>query len=153
VVGIFIKCAIEGQAMPVFGDGQQSRSFSYIDPVAQCIAAAPFVPAAQNQTFNVGGDESMTVLELAEMVATIMNVSPTIQFLPSRQEVMHAHCRHDNVRRVFPEAYANAVGIREGLERMAASLASRSIPPVTECPAPIEIADRLPPSWAKRLAL
>lgn len=152
VVGIFMKCALQGQPMPVFGDGQQSRSFSYIDSVAQCIAAAPFVAAANNEEFNVGSDESMTVLELAEAIAAIMKVSPNIQYLPSRQEVMHAHCRHDKVRRVFPEAFANAVKIREGLELMAASLDGQSIPPVTECPAPIEIADRLPPSWAKRLA-
>lgn len=151
VVGIFMRCALQGQPMPVFGDGSQTRSFSYIDTVAGCIAAAPFTPAARNATFNVGGDEPMSVRELAQRVAEAMGVTPNVQYLPARQEVMHAHCSHAKAQATFPAAYAAPVGIVDGLKRMAEYVRTNPVPPATECPSAIEIADRLPPSWAARL--
>lgn len=151
VVGIFMRCALQGEPMPVFGDGTQTRSFSYIKTVAGCIAAAPLIPAAVNQTYNVGGDEPMSVRELAEQVARAMGVTANVRHLPARQEVMHAHCSHDKARAAFPAQYANPVGIVDGLRLMAEYVRGRPVPPATECPSAIEIADRLPPSWADRL--
>jgi len=151
VVAIFMRCARQRKPMPIFGDGTQTRSFSYIAAVARCIAAAPFTERARNRTFNLGGDESMSVYELARNVATVMGVPLEVQWLPARKEVAHAHCRHDFSRSVFAEAYAHHVGIVEGLGLMADYVRSRPIPPPTECPAPIEILDELPPFWADRL--
>jgi UDP-glucose 4-epimerase len=150
VVGIFMRSALEGEPMPVFGDGTQTRSFSYIDTVARCIADAPFTPAARNQTYNVGGDEPMAVRDLAGHVAAVMEVPERIRYLPPRKEVMHAHCSHTRVRAAFPQAYARPTPIIEGLKKMAGYVKSHPIPAATECPAPIEIADLLPPSWAAR---
>lgn len=152
VVGIFMRCALQGQPMPVFGDGTQTRSFSYIDTVAQCIADAPFTPTARNQTYNVGGDEPMAVLDLARHIADVMRVPEQVRFLPPRKEVLHAHCSHDKVRAAFPHAYANSTDIVTGLKRMAEYVKCYAVPPATECPSAIEIHDLLPPSWAARLA-
>jgi UDP-glucose 4-epimerase len=151
VVGIFMARALLGKSMPVFGDGLQTRSFSYIDSVSKCIADAPFVDVARNQTVNIGGDESMTVLALAKAVARVLGVDAELEFLPSRSEVRHAHCNHDRARALFPGAHESMIGIEEGLARMAAHVRGRPIPLPTECPSPIEIAERLPPSWAERL--
>src|SRR3989339_310580 len=63
VVGIFMAKGMRGEPMPIFGDGAQTRSFSYISTVAHCIAAAPRMPASKNMTINIGGDEQMTVLK------------------------------------------------------------------------------------------
>lgn len=151
VVGIFMRCALQKQAMPVFGDGTQTRSFSYIDTVSRCVADAPMTPAAKNKTFNVGGDEPMAVKDLAVAISQVMDVPVNVEHLPSRQEVMHAHCTHDAVRAAFPHAYSNPIDIMNGLRLMADYVKNHPIPPATECPSPIEIAERLPPSWAKRL--
>ncbi len=151
VVAIFMRCAREGKPMPIFGGGTQTRSFSYIDAVARSIAAAPMTAGARNRIINVGGDEPMSVRDLARTVADVMGVPFEVDWLPARKEVAHAHCRHDLSRSLFPEAYAGHVGIAEGLQRMADFVRSRPIPPPTECPAPIEIPDGLPPSWAERL--
>ena len=51
--------------MSVFGDGLQTRAFSYIDDVAPLIARAPLVPGAINEVFNVGADTPYTIVELA----------------------------------------------------------------------------------------
>jgi UDP-glucose 4-epimerase len=152
VVGIFMARAMEGQAMPVFGDGAQSRSFSYIDVVAEAIVQSPLLPAARNLTVNIGGDESLSVSELAERVSRVMKVPPKIEFLPARKEVKHAHCDHSLARRIFADAYARyTVNIPDGLERMAQHVRSHPVPAATDCPAPIELAQSLPPSWRDRL--
>jgi UDP-glucose 4-epimerase len=151
VVAIFLRCALQGQPMPLFGDGLQTRSFSYIDTVSKCIADAPFASAARNETFNVGGDEPMAVKELAKQIAIEMGVPENIKFLPPRKEVMHAHCSHKKVRDAFPKAYVNPINIVSGLKLMAAFVKSNPVPHATECPSAIEIADLLPPSWSERL--
>ena len=147
VVGIFFRCAKQGVSLPVFGDGSQTRRFSYIDSVAQCIAMAPTVDAARNETFNVGGDESLSVLELATAIIKLTGARSKLEFLPPRKEVQHAHAKHGRSHRVFPEAYAGAISLDAGLERMAHHVASLTIPPPTPCPSAIEIDDGLPPSW------
>lgn len=152
VVGIFMARALEGRAMPVFGDGTQTRSFSYIDVVAEAIAQAPDLPAARNQTINIGGDEPMSVRELARNIARVMGVNDNVEFLPPRKEVMHAHCDHTVAHRIFGEAYRhNAIDIKKGLQLMAAHVRGHPVPAPTECPSPIELSELLPPSWAARL--
>lgn len=151
VVGIFIRCALTGESMPVFGDGSQTRSFSHIRSVAQCIAESVSNPAARNETFNVGGDEPMSVLELAHLVAEAAGTPANVEHLPARDEVRHAHATHDKARRVFPEAYSRIVPIAEGLRETVQYVGSHPIPAPTECPAEIEILDKLPPAWQRRI--
>lgn len=147
VVGIFLRCALHGQPLPIFGDGQQSRSFSYIDVVAKCIAQAPEISAAKNEVFNIGADQSMSVLELASAIQAVTGSAVPLNHLPPRPEVRHAHADHRKARQAFPVAFQQAISVREGLERTAAYVAKTHIPPPTPCPAPIEIHQRLPPSW------
>ncbi len=153
VVGIFMAAAVEGRAMPVFGDGTQTRSFSYIDVVAEAIAQAPMLPGARNLVVNIGGDEPMSVRDLARRAAAVMGVEDRVDFLAPRKEVMHAHCDHSLAHRVFADAYAKlSTSIEAGLQHMAAHVRSHPVPAATECPSPIELPELLPPSWAKRLS-
>lgn len=151
VVGIFIRSAKLGLPMPIFGDGSQTRSFSHIGSVAQCIAESATNDAARNATFNVGGDEPLTVLELAERISSLFGIEPNIAFLPARKEVLHAHAIHDRARTAFPEAYQRALNLKAGLHETVASFIDRPVPEPTECPSSIELLQRLPPSWQARL--
>ena len=103
VVGIYMARARENRPMPVFGDGSQTRSFSHIRSVAHAMAMAPFVGGARNQTFNIGGDEPMSVRDLAENIAREFGIKPNLEFQSARKEVTQAHCRHEMARRVFPQ--------------------------------------------------
>ena len=151
VVGIFMARALEGRPMPVFGDGSQTRSFSYIDVVAEAIVRSPEVAGARNTVINIGGDESLSVRELASRVARVMGVPDKVELLPPRKEVQHAHCDHALARQLFADAYArHAVDVSRGLELMAGFVKARPVPPETECPSPIEIREQLPPSWSSR---
>ena len=61
VVGIFMNQILQGQPMTIFGDGTQTRAFSYIDDVAPIMAEAIDRAAAWNQVFNVGADQPCTL--------------------------------------------------------------------------------------------
>ena len=118
VVGIFMNQLLQGQPMSVFGDGSQTRAFSYIADVAPLIAQSIHLPAARNQTFNVGADRHYSVRDLADAVAGALGVPAEIAFLPARNEVQHAYSAHDKVRAVFGERPLTS--LEAGLAQMAA---------------------------------
>jgi len=151
VVGIFMARALRGEPLPLFGNGSQTRSFSYVHSVAACIASAPFVAAAKNEIFNVGGDQPTSVRDLAHAIGRVLDVPVQLQFLPERKEVKHAHSSHEKLRRVF-EKESEDLPLEDGLQRMAAYVRSHAIPPVTPCPSALEIEDGLPPSWQRWMA-
>jgi UDP-glucose 4-epimerase len=117
VVGIFMNQILQGQPMTVFGDGQQTRAFSYIGDIAPLMAESLETPAAWNQIFNVGADQPYTVLELAHAVAGAMGVDARVRHLPARDEVKDAYSSHDKVQRVF--GTNGGTPLADGLERMA----------------------------------
>ena len=65
-----------GRPMTIFGDGTQTRAFSYVDDVAPVMAEAIEHDAAWDQVFNVGADRPFTLNELAAAVARAMGVEP-----------------------------------------------------------------------------
>ena len=117
VVGIFMNQLLLGRPLTVFGDGSQTRAFSYVGDVAPIIARSVEVPEARNQIFNVGADQEFTVAALAEAVIAAMGVPGTLRFLPPRNEVVHAHADHSKVRAVF--GAPTSTPLDEGLKRMA----------------------------------
>jgi UDP-glucose 4-epimerase len=118
VVGIFMNQILQGRPMTIFGDGRQTRAFSYIDDVAPLMAEAMEVPGAWNQVFNIGADQPYALNELAGAVARAMGVPPEIRYLEARQEVVHAHSSHDKLRRTFGDHPHTSLD--DGLARMAA---------------------------------
>jgi UDP-glucose 4-epimerase len=118
VVGIFMNQILQGKPMTIFGDGTQTRAFSYVGDVAPIMACAIEIPEAHNQIFNIGADQPYTVNELARCVARAMGVEPRVVHLPARNEVLNAYSSHDKVRRVFGER--QRYRLEEGLDRMAA---------------------------------
>jgi UDP-glucose 4-epimerase len=67
VVAKFTDLALEGKALTIAGDGSQCRSFIYVEDLAAGIVAA-LAPEAANRTYNLSGDEVVTILEIAETV-------------------------------------------------------------------------------------
>jgi UDP-glucose 4-epimerase len=144
VIGIFMNQLMQGQPMSVFGDGEQTRAFSYVGDVAPAIASSIEHPGAFNQTFNVGADRPTTVNELATLVAAAMGQPRDVRYLESRKEVVHAHADHSKVEKIL--GYRATVGLKEGLERMAA-WAKRVGPRKPTVFSDVEVLKNLPPSW------
>jgi len=118
VVGIFMNQLMRGEPLTIFGDGNQTRAFSYVADVAPYIAQCVDVPAAYNEVFNIGADQPFTVNELAHSVMAAMGIEGELRHLPPRKEVVDAFADHGKARRIFdmPEP----VKLGEGLARMAA---------------------------------
>ena len=117
VVGIFMNQILQGKAMTIFGDGTQTRAFSYIGDIAPVMARAIATPEAYNQVFNIGADRPYSVNELACAVADAMGVEPNIAHLQARNEVWNAFSSHAKLERVFGQAKLHS--LEEGLGRMA----------------------------------
>lgn len=144
VVGIFMNQILQDQPMTIFGDGQQTRAFTYIRDIAPIMADAIEIPEAWNEVFNLGADQPYTVRELAERVAQAMGVEPKIRFLPARNEVLHAYSAHDKMRRVFGQRPMHSLD--EGLAAMAAWVRQRGARRSQKF-RQIEIERNLPPVW------
>src|SRR5580698_1512119 len=107
VIGIFMNQIMQGQPMTIFGDGKQTRAFSYIDDVAPVIAASIGRPGSYNEVFNVGADKPYSVSELAHVVAKAMGATAQVKHLDARNEVVHAYSAHEKVRRHFGDIIKN----------------------------------------------
>ncbi len=118
VVGIFMNQILQGKPMTVFGDGEQTRAFSYIGDMAPVMAEAIDAPEAYNQVFNIGADQPYSVNVLAEHIAKAMGVEPNVSHMPARNEVMHAYSAHDKLDRVFGQRPKTS--LEDGLMSMAA---------------------------------
>lgn len=144
VIGIFMNQIMQGKQLTVFGDGTQTRAFSYIDDVAIPIAKSVNIPEAYNQIFNIGADKPYTVNDLATVVCDEFEVKPDIQHLAARNEVLHAYSDHAKAHRVFGQS--TGITLKEGIARMAAwakRVGSRQGQEFDN----IEITEKLPQGW------
>jgi UDP-glucose 4-epimerase len=144
VVGIFMNQILQSKPMTIFGDGTQTRAFSYIGDVAPIIAQSIDCPDAYGQVFNLGADQPYTVNQLAEAVARAMGIEPNIVHLPARNEVANAYSAHDKVRRVFGERPLHR--LEEGLGRMAEWVKQHGVRSSQEFE-DIEVTKNFPQAW------
>ena len=149
VIGIFMNQIMQGRSLTIFGDGEQTRAFSYIDDVAIPIARCVDVPAAYNQVFNVGADKPYTVNELVKVVGKTFGVTPEVSYLSARNEVMHAYSDHSKARRIF--GAPTEIGLEEGIGRMAAWAKKVGARQSKEF-GNIEITEKLPDGWGLKKA-
>ena len=117
VVGIFMNQILQGKAMSVFGDGEQTRAFSYIGDMAPIMAEAIDTPAAINQIFNIGADQPYSINQLVGAVAKSMQTQPLVNYLPARNEVQDAYSSHQKIEQAFGKRKTHSLD--EGLAIMA----------------------------------
>ncbi|MDQ6912319.1 MAG: NAD-dependent epimerase/dehydratase family protein [Verrucomicrobiota bacterium] len=145
VVGIFINQALQGKPLTVFGDGNQTRAFSYIKEVAPIIASSIDVEKAYNQVFNIGADKVHSINELVREVSEAMGVEIEVTYLDERNEVKDAYCCHDKAHATFQSA--RPYSLKEGLQHMvdwARLTGSREMKQFAD----IEVRQKLPASWS-----
>jgi UDP-glucose 4-epimerase len=146
VVGIFMRQALAGEPMTLFGDGHQTRAFSYIDDVAPVIARSVEMPKCWNEAYNIGADTPYEVLRIATEVATAFGVEEQLKFLEARKEVVDAYADHSKVHAAFGAPEGGGVPLGEGIARMAEWVRKTGVPTATPAP-PVEIPRNLPEGW------
>src|ERR1700753_2735228 len=144
VIGIFMNQIMQGKQLTVFGDGEQTRAFSYIDDVAIPIAKCVEIPASYNQVFNIGADKPYAVNDLANVVGDEFGVKPSITYLSARNEVLHAYSDHTKAHKIF--GAPTGIDLKEGIARMAAWAKKVGARQSQEF-GNIEITEKLPDGW------
>lgn len=116
VIAIFARALLEGRAPTIFGDGGQTRDFTYVDNVVAANLAAMDRDLAPGTVCNVGGGERISLLELFEAMAALLHVDVRPRFGPERPgDVRHSLASLDLARRTL--GYEPLVPWREGLAR------------------------------------
>jgi len=80
----FVEALLDGRPMEIHGDGQQTRTFTYVDDTVDGFVRALRTPEARGEIINVGGTETVTILDLARRVQAHMGISMPLRanFLP-----------------------------------------------------------------------
>jgi nucleoside-diphosphate-sugar epimerase len=122
VVPRFIAAYQAGEPPVIFGDGEQSRDFTYIDNVLDANLGALTSPEAPGRVYNIACNDRITLNQLATELGDIMGagVKP-VHAAPRPGEVRHSQASIDAARADL--GYEPKVSLREGLERTVAAFA------------------------------
>jgi UDP-glucose 4-epimerase len=123
VIPTFVRQAMTGSPITVFGDGTQSRSFTYVSDVVKAILGLLDSEAAVGQVFNIGNGKEITMLDLARLVKEVVKSPSEIVTIPYDQAYEEGF--EDMPRRV-PDitkirkaiGYEPTLGIRAILEKV-----------------------------------
>jgi UDP-glucose 4-epimerase len=85
VLPTFVRQALSGQPITVFGDGTQTRSFTYVADVVDALVKLAQEPRAIGEVFNIGNTEEVTIADLAERVKRMTDSASPVQFIPYDQ--------------------------------------------------------------------
>lgn len=144
VIGIFMNQIMQGKPITVFGDGTQTRAFSYIDDVAPYISSSVYNKKAYSHVFNIGAEVPYTINELIEIIAESFNVKPEVFHADKRNEVQHAHSTHEKLKEFFE--VTSPVSLSEGIQNMKNWVLERGVQS-TQKFSNIEIVKNLPLIW------
>lgn len=144
VIGIWMNRIMQGKPPLIYGDGTQTRAFSYIKDIIPCIANSPFIPEANKQIINLGAAKPYTLNELAKEVLFAMESELIPLHTPPRQEVKHAFSTTLKSEKIL--GYKDKTSLREGLTFMAKWVKERGPmdPIIWE---KYELTEKLPPFW------
>lgn len=115
VLGIWMYQHLNGQPLTIFGDGQQTRAFSYIDDIIRPLFNAAIFESASKQIINLGGVEEYTVKYAAEILSGIIGAEEII-YLKGRHEVKYAIPTHQ--KSVDLLGYTPKTEFKDGLKEM-----------------------------------
>jgi len=82
VIPTFVKQALAGRPITVYGDGKQTRCFGYVGDVVGALVKLMDHPQSVGQVFNIGSSEEVTILELAQRVKELAGSESEIVFVP-----------------------------------------------------------------------
>jgi UDP-glucose 4-epimerase len=118
-LGTWLRLAVLGEELAIFGDGSQRRDFTYVDDAVQAFLLAAARDEADGEVFNLGGDESVSLLELAEL---LVELAPEASFrlVPFPDERLSIDigdyvANDGKIRERL--GWAPRVGLRDGLAR------------------------------------
>lgn len=144
VVGIFMSQLIGGQPLTIFGDGTQTRAFSYVRDIAPVMAQSAENANMYGEIFNLGSDQVTSVNHLASMISEEFSTQAEIRHLDKRHEVEHIYASHEKIMRYIDDHQPTS--LNEGIHQMAQWAKSIDIEPSKHFNN-LELKKNIPPSW------
>jgi UDP-glucose 4-epimerase len=115
VLGIWMFQHLNGEPMTIFGDGEQTRAFSYIDDSLQPLWNAAILAQASKQIINLGGIEEYTINDAARIMRSVIGDGEII-YLESRHEVKHSIPTWEKSVEIL--GFEHKTSLRDGLTEM-----------------------------------
>lgn len=81
-VGIFLRRALQGEKISIYGDGRQRRDFNYVDDVVDALLVAGEKPEVNGQSFNLGHPEPASLLEFVEILQSLADFEVEMRPFP-----------------------------------------------------------------------
>jgi UDP-glucose 4-epimerase len=118
-LGWWLRQLVEGQTLQVFGDGRQIRDFNYVDDVAEALLLAAVNECANGQIYNLGGDQPINLLELAQLMIDINGRGDyTLIPFPADRKPIDIGDYYGDYTKIHTElGWQPKVGLREGLAK------------------------------------
>ena len=151
VMSIMINRNLRGLPAIIYGDGLQTRCFSYYEDCVNCLEKLALDPNIVYEVVNIGPDEStITVKDMAQIVAEECGFSEPPIHMPDRpREVKHAMCSSDKARRLL--GYETKTSLRDAVSKTVDYIKDAG-PKEFDYSYPIEIVtDKTPKTWKDRL--
>jgi UDP-glucose 4-epimerase len=115
VLGIWMYKATRDEPFTIYGDGEQTRAFSYIDDILPCLWTSAVSERAKNERINLGGKKHVSLNEAARLVAKITGKNDIV-YLEPRHEVKHAWSSYEKSEDIL--GYQENTSFERGLELM-----------------------------------
>jgi UDP-glucose 4-epimerase len=118
-LGTWLRLAVEGGELLVFGDGTQRRDFTYVDDAVEAFLLAGASAEADGEVFNVGGEPPVSLRELAELLVEVARAGSyrLVPFPEERRSIDIGDYFADDAKLRSRLGWEQRVGLREGLER------------------------------------
>jgi len=148
VLGIWINRVLRGKPPIIYGDGDQTRAFSFIEDVTPAIANAGFYHKANGQAINIGSDEVTSVGDACKLLLGTMESGMRPLYVPARPgEVKHAYSTVQKSIELLD--YNTKHTLKEGLPKMV-DWAKSYGPQEPTYKLPLEITKKAPRVWVEK---
>ncbi len=116
VIPKFIKAILSKQSPVIYGDGKQSRDFTYIDNVVEANILACFAPKVSGEVFNIACNKRITLNELTKKLIEINKVKIEPEYVDTRNgDIQHSLASIDKAKKIL--GYKVKVDFWQGLEK------------------------------------
>jgi nucleoside-diphosphate-sugar epimerase len=111
----FFKATIDREAIPIYGDGQQTRDFTFVSDIVAANLAAARVPEAVGEIFNIGGGSRVVLADVLDMMEAIVGMPILRNHIDrARGDARHTAADVSKAQQIL--GYQPQVSLREGLE-------------------------------------
>jgi UDP-glucose 4-epimerase len=118
VIPRFMLRGLAGRRLVIFGNGSQTRDFSYVSDTASGILTAGLAPGIEGETINLGSGQETAIRDLASAVARVLEQdSLRVEHQPPRPGDVQRHCA-DGGKAARLLGYRPRVSLREGLAEL-----------------------------------